>query len=103
MVEGAVSSPVAAVPAVGGVVETIGSILGIVLSDLVLSGDNAVVIGIAAGRLSPERPRRAIIIGGAGAIGLRVFGTAIAAFLFELPYIELVGGLLLLWIAWMPV
>jgi YjbE family integral membrane protein len=82
------------------VIETLGSILGIVLSDLVLSGDNAVVIGIAARRLSPERRRRAIIIGGAGAIGLRIFFTAIAAVLLDLPLIELVGGLLLLWIAW---
>jgi len=82
------------------VIEILGSILGIVLSDLVLSGDNAVVIGIAARRLSPERRRRAIIIGGAGAIGLRIFFTAIAALLLDLPLIELIGGLLLLWIAW---
>lgn len=82
------------------VIETLGSIVGIVLSDLVLSGDNAVVIGIAARRLSPERRRRAILIGGAGAIGLRVIFTAMAAFLLDLPLIELVGGFLLLWIAW---
>ena len=67
--------------------------------DLVLSGDNAVVIGMAARSLSPENRRRAIVFGGAGAIGLRILFTALATVLLDVPYLQLAGGLLLLWIA----
>ena len=74
-------------------------ILSIIVIDLVLSGDNAVVIGMAARRLSPENRRRAIIFGGAGAVGLRILFTAMAALLLDVPYIQFFGGLLLLWIA----
>ncbi len=72
----------------------------IVLFDLLLSGDNAVVIGMAARRLSPENRRRAVIWGGAGAIGLRVLFTAMAAFLLGVPFLQAIGGLLLIWIAY---
>jgi YjbE family integral membrane protein len=82
----------------------VSSILTIILYDLVLSGDNAVVIGMAARRLPPASRRRAVIIGGAGAVGLRIFFTAIAALILDpergLPVIMLVGGGLLLWIAY---
>jgi YjbE family integral membrane protein len=80
------------------------SVLTIILYDLVLSGDNAVVIGMAARRLPPAARRRAVILGGAGAVGLRVLFTAIAALVLDpergLPVIGLVGGALLLWIAY---
>ena len=79
--------------------DLIGPILSIVVLDLVLSGDNAVVIGMAARRLSPENRRRAIVWGGAGAIGLRVLFTAMAALLLGVPYLQAIGGVLLLWIA----
>jgi YjbE family integral membrane protein len=75
------------------------AVLAIVVIDLVLSGDNAVVIGMAARRLSPENRRKAIIWGGAGAVGLRIFFTAIAALLLDVPYLQAAGGLLLIWIA----
>ena len=71
----------------------------IVLIDLVLSGDNAVVIGMAAHRLEPRQRRAAIVIGGVAAILLRILLTAIAAYLLQLRGLQLVGGLLLLWIA----
>ena len=74
------------------------SILNIVVIDLVLSGDNAVVIGMAAHRLPPKQRRAAILIGGAAAIGLRILLTAIAAVLLRIPGLEFVGGLLLIWI-----
>ena len=80
--------------------ELIGPILSIVVIDLVLSGDNAVVIGMAARRLSEVNRRRAIIFGGAGAIGLRVLFTAMAALLLGVPYLQAIGGVLLLWIAY---
>src|SRR5688500_7824121 len=55
---------------------------------------------MAARRLSPVNRRRAIIFGGAGAVGLRVLFTAMAAILLGVPYLQAIGGLLLLWIAY---
>ena len=80
--------------------DLLSSIASIIVIDLVLSGDNAVVIGMAARSLSPENRRRAIIFGGAGAIGLRILFTAMAALLLGVPYLQAAGGLLLLWIAY---
>lgn len=67
--------------------------------DLVLSGDNAVVIGMAAHRLPPAQRTRAILIGGAAAIALRIALTAVAALLLRIPGLQLFGGLLLIYIA----
>jgi YjbE family integral membrane protein len=75
------------------------SILRIIIVDLVLSGDNAVVIGMAAHRLPPKQRKQAILIGGGAAIALRILLTAIAALLLTIPGLQFVGGLLLLWIA----
>jgi YjbE family integral membrane protein len=80
--------------------ELVARILQIVLIDLVLSGDNAVVIGMAAHPLPGRQRRLAILIGGGAALALRVALTAIAALLLEIPALKLVGGLLLLWIAY---
>jgi YjbE family integral membrane protein len=66
--------------------------------DLVLSGDNAVVIGMAAHRLPPRQRRFAILFGAGAAIVLRIGLTAIATMLLLLPWIRLIGGGLLLWI-----
>ncbi len=79
--------------------EAITAILSIVLINLVLSGDNAVVIGMAAHRLPPKQRQVAIIFGGAAAIVLRIILTAIAAILLGIPAIKAIGGALLLWIA----
>jgi YjbE family integral membrane protein len=76
----------------------LSQILLIVLINLALSGDNAVVIGMAAHRLEPQQRKRAILIGGSAAIGLRILLTAIAAFLLGLRGLHLIGGVLLLWI-----
>ena len=62
----------------------LSQILRIVIIDLVLSGDNAVVIGMAAHRLEPRQRKFAILFGGGAAIGLRIALTAIAAFLLRL-------------------
>jgi YjbE family integral membrane protein len=77
----------------------LGALLTIIAIDLVLSGDNAVVIGMAARRLAPEQRRKAIIWGGAGAVVLRVAFTILAALLLHIPLLQAVGGMLLLWIA----
>src|SRR5947208_6042805 len=75
------------------------SVVRIVVIDLVLSGDNAVVIGMAAHRLPSTQRKQAILIGGGAAIVLRIVLTAIAARLLQIPGLQLVGGLLLIWIA----
>lgn len=79
--------------------QSLYSILGIILIDLVLSGDNAVVIGMAAHRLPPQQRKMAILIGGAAAIALRIILTIGALLLLRIPGLQLVGGLLLIWIA----
>ncbi len=75
------------------------SVIRIVIIDLVLSGDNAVVIGMAAHRLPLRQRKMAILIGGGAAIALRIILTAIAAFLLTVRGLQLVGGILLIWIA----
>lgn len=72
----------------------------IVLIDLVLAGDNAVVIALAARRLPPELQRRAIFWGTAGAIGIRALMTLGVVWLLQIPGLMLAGGLGLLWIAY---
>ena len=79
--------------------EIVSRVLSIVLLDLVLSGDNAVVIGMATRSLPSEQRRRAIVFGGAGAVVLRIIFTAVAALLLGVPLLMAAGGLLLLWIA----
>jgi YjbE family integral membrane protein len=82
------------------VVESLTAILSIIIIDLVLSGDNAVVIGMAARSLSVENRRKAIVFGGAGAIGLRILFTALATVLLGIPYLQAIGGALLFYIAY---
>lgn len=66
--------------------------------NILLSGDNAVVIALAS-RSLPAHQRRAAVLGGSlGAIALRVFFCLIVVWLLSIPYLKLVGGLLLLWI-----
>lgn len=74
--------------------------LQIFLIDLVLSGDNAVVIGMACRGLPPKERKRAIYIGSLGAILLRILLTGLTAWMLEIPLVKAIGGLLLLWIAW---
>jgi YjbE family integral membrane protein len=76
------------------------ALLSIVVIDLVLSGDNAMVIGMAARRLSSEQRHRAIFYGAAGAIILRIIFTVLAALLLGVPLIQGIGGIVLLWIAY---
>jgi len=68
--------------------------------NLILSGDNAVVIAMAARSLQGAQRRKAIIWGAAGAVILRLVFAALISYLLEIPFLQVVGGLLLLWIAW---
>ncbi|MBX5491428.1 MAG: TerC family protein [Chloroflexi bacterium] len=80
-------------------VELVGALGSLVVIDLTLSGDNALVIGLAAHRLPPAQRRLAIILGGAGAVLLRIVLSAAATLLFLIPALRLLGGALLTWIA----
>lgn len=71
----------------------------IILIDIVLSGDNAVVIALACRNLDPAQRRQGILWGVAGAVSLRVLLTGFAALVLHLPWLKLIGGLLLFWIA----
>ncbi|WP_150266323.1 TerC family protein [Paenibacillus tepidiphilus] len=71
----------------------------ILMINLVLSGDNAMVIAMASKNLPAESRRTAVWWGAAGAVGLRCILTFVAVLLLKVPYIEAGGGILLLWIA----
>jgi YjbE family integral membrane protein len=80
--------------------ELLEATLSIVIIDVVLSGDNAVVIAMATRLLAPAERRRAILLGAGGAIALRVLCTALVAVLLNIPLLQAAGGLLLCWIAY---
>jgi YjbE family integral membrane protein len=71
----------------------------IMVVNIMLSGDNAVVIALASRSLPPKQQKMAILFGSGAAIVLRIILTFFAVMLMELPYLKLVGGLALLWIA----
>ncbi|MDR2331696.1 MAG: TerC family protein [Comamonas sp.] len=70
----------------------------IIWINIILSGDNAVVIALAARSLPPEQQRKAIMFGSGAAVVLRILLTVVAAKLLELSFLQIVGGCLLLWI-----
>jgi YjbE family integral membrane protein len=72
----------------------------IIFIDLILAGDNAIVIGLAARNLPKEQQRRAVIWGTVGAVGIRVIATLLVVQLLAVPWLNLLGGLLLIWIAY---
>ncbi|MCI0651957.1 MAG: TerC family protein [Planctomycetes bacterium] len=76
--------------------EGLAKIIGI---DILLSGDNAVVIALACRSLPPAQQRKGIIIGAGAAIGLRVVFASVITLVLEIPYLKLAGGLLLFHIA----
>ncbi len=71
----------------------------IILLDLVLAGDNAVVIAMASRRLPEKLRRKAIYIGTGGAVVIRAIMTLIATYLLTIPFLQAIGGLILLPIA----
>ncbi len=80
--------------------DTALDIAQIIFADIILSGDNALVIGMAAASLSPELRKKAIFVGMALAAGLRIFFAIIATYLLAIPGILFFGGLLLAWVCW---
>ena len=76
------------------------ALLAIIIIDIVLAGDNAIVIALAARSLPEHLRKRAIIWGAVGAIGVRSLMTVIVVWLLKIPGLLLIGGALLLWIAY---
>jgi YjbE family integral membrane protein len=74
-------------------------VLGIIVIDLTLAGDNALVIALAVRTLPKRQQFWGRIWGTAGAVGLRLLFITIATILLKIPFLQLAGGLLLLWIA----
>ena len=73
-------------------------LIKIIWINIILSGDNAVVIALAARSLPPHQQRKAVLFGSGAAVVLRILLTIVAVQLLAMPYLQIVGGLLLLWI-----
>ncbi len=80
--------------------ETFLNFSSIILADIVLSGDNALIIGMAAASLSPELRKKAIMYGMIMAAVLRIIFAIFATYLLAVKGLLFVGGLLLLWVSW---
>jgi len=78
----------------------LAALLQVIVIDLVLAGDNAVVIGLAANGLAPSQRTKAILVGILAATALRIVFAAIAVQLLQIVGLVLVGGFLLLWVCW---
>lgn len=76
------------------------ALLAIIAIDIILSGDNAVVIAMAARLLPKEQQKKAVFFGTFGAIALRILFAAIVVWLIKIPFLQAVGGLLLLIVAY---
>ncbi|MDP9699404.1 TerC family protein [Paenibacillus polysaccharolyticus] len=76
------------------------SLLNVVFIDLILAGDNAIVIGLTARNLHPSVQKKAILFGTGGALLIRIAATVVVLWLLKVPWLLLVGGLLLVWIAY---
>ena len=78
----------------------LSALLAIVVIDLVLAGDNAIVIALAARGLPAQLQKRAIVWGAVGAVAVRSLMTVIVVWLLQIPGLLLAGGVMLLWIAY---
>jgi YjbE family integral membrane protein len=77
-----------------------GAFLQVLMIDLVLAGDNAIVVGALAAGLTPEQRRKVIMIGVLAALVLRIAFALVVTQLLQIIGLILIGGLLLLWVAW---
>jgi YjbE family integral membrane protein len=81
-------------------IEFFTALLSIVVIDLVLAGDNAIVIGMAARNLPKDQQKKVILLGTVGAIVIRALATMVVVYLLKIPGLLLIGGIVLLWIAY---
>jgi YjbE family integral membrane protein len=80
--------------------QNLAALLQVVMIDVVLAGDNAIIVGLAASRVTPELRQRVIFWGIAGAVALRIVFAAVATYLLAIVGLLLAGGFLLLWVCW---
>ena len=80
--------------------QNIVALLNITMIDLVLAGDNAIIVGMAASRVAPEIRAKVIFWGITAAVVLRIFFAAITVQLLAIIGLTLAGGILLLWVCW---
>lgn len=78
----------------------IWAFLTVVMIDVILAGDNAVVVGMAAAALPPDQRKKVIFIGIAAATGMRIAFALVALELLQIIGLLLAGGILLLWVSW---
>ena len=76
------------------------ALLNVIMIDVVLAGDNAIIVGLAASRVAPEMRSRVIFWGIAGAVVLRILFAGVTAQLLTIVGLTLAGGILLLWVCW---
>ena len=81
-------------------VAELSALLQVIMVDLVLAGDNAIVVGLAAAGLPVEQRKKVILIGIIGAALMRIAFAAVTVQLLQIIGLVLAGGLLLLWVAW---
>lgn len=81
-------------------IEAIWAVIAIILIDIVLAGDNALVIGMAANRLPDHLKKRAIFWGTFGAVAIRFVSVALLTYLLLIPGLRLIGGIALIYIGW---
>ncbi len=79
--------------------EFFAALIQIIWINIILSGDNAVVIAMACRDLPAKTKNKGIILGAAAAIGLRIIFSFVVTFLMAVPFLRVIGGLLLFWIA----
>ena len=81
-------------------IQALWAFLAIILIDIVLAGDNALVIGMAANKLPPELRKKAIFWGTFGAIAIRFVSVAALTYLLMIPGLRAIGAAALIWIGW---
>lgn len=80
--------------------QALWAVIAIILIDIVLAGDNALVIGMAANKLPPNLRKKAIFWGTFGAVAIRFISVAALTYLLMIPGLRLIGALALIWIGW---
>lgn len=80
-------------------IEFFTALLSIVIIDLVLAGDNAIVIGLSSRNLPKDKQKKAIVWGTVGAVMIRIVATLAVVWLLKIPGLLLIGGIVLVWIA----
>jgi len=78
----------------------LGKVSMVIMIDIILSGDNAIIIGMAASAVPLKYRRRAIVYGIGAAVVFRILFSVFAFYLLQIKGLELIGGLLLFWVCW---